>query len=83
MKHDRDVRLHLISVGVLDDESNVSTNGDRKLKLIKGSLVVSCGIKHRGLYWTTSSACVYMVNVVETDISSMLCHKRLRHISEK
>ena len=41
VKHAPDVRLHLSSVGVLDDEGYVSTNGDRKWKLIKGSLVVA------------------------------------------
>ena len=40
VKHAPDVRLHLISVGVLDDEGYVSTNGDGKWKLIMGSLVV-------------------------------------------
>ncbi|KAH0685102.1 hypothetical protein KY289_022854 [Solanum tuberosum] len=83
VKHAPDVRLHLISVGVLDDEGYVSTNGDGKWKLIKGSLVVARGNKRHGLYWTTTSACVDMVNVVESDSSSMLWHKRLSHISEK
>ena len=43
MKHALDVRLHLIFVAVLDDEGYVSTNGDGKWKLIKGSLVVAPG----------------------------------------
>ena len=34
VKHAPDVRLHLISVGILDDEGYVSTNGDGKWKLI-------------------------------------------------
>ena len=41
------------------------------------------GNKRRGLYWTTASACVDMVNAVESDNSSTLWHKRLSHISEK
>ncbi|KAF3681181.1 Transmembrane emp24 domain-containing protein p24delta10 [Capsicum annuum] len=45
-----DVRLHLISVGILDDEGYVSTNGGGKWKLIKGSLVVAHGYKRCGLY---------------------------------
>ena len=48
--HAPDVRLHLILVGVLDDEGYVSTNGDGNKKLIKGSLVVAHGRKHHGLY---------------------------------
>ena len=40
VKHAPDVHLHLISVGVLDDEGYISTNGDGKWKLIMGSLVV-------------------------------------------
>ena len=54
VKHAPDVRLHLFSVGVLDDEGYVSTNGDGKWKLIKGSLVVTRGNKRRDLYWTTA-----------------------------
>ena len=41
------------------------------------------GNKRRGLYWTTASACVDMMNAVESDSSSTLWHKRLSHISEK
>ena len=83
MKHGPDVRLHLIYVGVLDDEGYDSTNDDGKWKLIKGSLVVARGNKRRGLYWTTTSTCVDMVTAVESDKYSTLWHKRLRHISEK
>ena len=83
VKHAPDVRLHLISVGVLDDEGYVSTNGDGKWKLIKGALVVARGNKHRALYWTTASTCVDMVNALESNNSSTLWHKKLSHISEK
>ena len=83
VKHAPNVRLHLISVGVLDDEEYVSTNGDGKWKLIKGSLVVARGNKRRGLYWTTASACVDMMNAVESDSSSTLWRERLSHISKK
>lgn len=83
VKHAPDVRLHLISVGVLDDEGYVSTNGAGKWKLTKGSMIVARGEKRRGLYWTTASTCVDMVNVVESNSSSTLWHKRLSHISEK
>ena len=41
------------------------------------------GNKCRGLYWTTASACVDMVNAVESDSFSTFWHKRLSHISEK
>ena len=70
VKHAPDVHLHLISVGVLDDEGYISTNGDGKWKLIKGFLVVARGNKYRGLYWTTASSSVDMVNAVESDSSS-------------
>lgn len=83
MKYTPNVHLHLISVGVLDDEGYVSINGGGKWKLIKGSLIVARGEKRRGLYWTTSSTCANMVNAVEDDKSSTLWHKRLSHISEK
>ena len=77
VKHAPDVRVHLISVGVLDDERYVSITGDGKWKLIKGSLVVARGNKRHGLYWTTASACVDMVNGVESNRSSTLWQKRL------
>ena len=83
MKHAPAVCLHLISVGVLYDEGDVSTNCDGKWKLIKGSLVVARGNRRRGLYWTTTSACVDMVNAVESDNSSTLWHKRHSNISER
>lgn len=83
VKHAPDVRLHLISVGVLDNEGYVSTNGGGKWKLIKDSLVVAHGDKCCVLYWTTASTCANMVNTVESAISSTLWHKRLSHISEK
>lgn len=51
MKHEPNVRLHLISDGVLDNERYIGTNGSGKYKLIKGSFVVAHGDKHRGLYW--------------------------------
>ena len=50
MKYASNVRLHLIYIGVLDDEGHISTNGDGRWKLIKGSLVVARGNKRRGLY---------------------------------
>lgn len=43
VKHAPDVRLHLISVGGLDDEGYVSTNGAGKWKLTKGSMIVARG----------------------------------------
>ncbi|PHT50737.1 hypothetical protein CQW23_10484 [Capsicum baccatum] len=83
VKHAPDVHLHLISIGVLDDERYVSTNGGGKWKLIKGSLVVAGGDKRRALYWTTASTYANMVNAVESASFSILWHKRLSHISDK
>lgn len=83
MKYTPNVHLHLISVGVLDDEGYVSINGGGKWKLIKGSLIVARGEKRCGLYWTTSSTCANMVNAVKDDKSSILWHKRVSHIIEK
>ena len=83
VKHAPYVRLHLISVGVLDDEKYVSTNSDGKWKLIKGSSVVAHGNKRRGLYWTMVFACVDMVNAVKSDISLTLRHKRLSTSARK
>ena len=41
------------------------------------------GNKCLDLFWTTISACVDMVNAVESDNSSTLWHKRISHINEK
>ena len=83
VKRAPNVRVHLISIDVLNDEGYVSTNADGKLKLIKDSLVVNRGNKRCGLYCTKASACGDMMNAVEIDISSTLWHKRLSHISDK
>lgn len=56
VKHALDVRLHLIVVGVLDNEGYINTNGEGKWKPIKSSLVVARSDKHRSLYWTPASA---------------------------
>lgn len=73
----------MISVGSLDDEGYVSTNGGGMWKLTKSSLIVARGNKRHGLYWTTTFTCADMANAVEKDSSSTLWHKRLSYISEK
>ena len=46
-------------------------------------MVVPHENKRPGLYWTTTSTCVILVNDVKSGSSSTLWNKRLSHISEK
>ena len=83
VKHAPDIRLNLISAGKLDDDGycNVFSNGEWKLS--RGSMVVARGNKCSNLYVMHGSISVDSVNLVESDSSSELWHRRLSHMSEK
>ena len=83
MCHIPDLRLNLMSTGVLDDKGYVSQFSYGLWKLVKGSLVVAKGKKSGGLYRTTSSLVHGEVNVTSTTLSADLWHRRLGHMSEK
>jgi len=67
VRHAPDIRLHLISTSVLDDDGYFNTFGGAQWKLTKGSLVVTRGMKFSGLYWLKASILFNDVNVVDCD----------------
>jgi Integrase core domain/GAG-pre-integrase domain len=80
VRHVPDMRLHLISVGALDDDGYQSHFFGEKWKLLKGLLVVARGIKFGSLYVTQVKMCGE-VNVSECN-SIDLWHLQLGHMSE-
>ena len=83
VRHVPDIRLNLISTGMLDDEGYNNHFGDGKWKLTKGSLVVAKGTKASSLYFTQGKIGYGIVNSVDDDFFTELWHKRLGHMSEK
>jgi GAG-pre-integrase domain len=81
VRHAPDMRLHLISVGALDDDGYQSHFFREKWKLLKGILVVARGIKSGLLYVTQVKMCGE-VNVSKYN-SIDLWHLWLGHMSEK
>jgi len=69
VRHAPDIRLHLISASVLDDDGYFNTFGGAQWKLTKGSLNVARGMKFSGLYWLKASILFSVVNVVDCDNS--------------
>ena len=82
VRHVPDIRLNLISTGVLDNEGYVTHFGEGKCKLTKGSMVIARAKKISTLYRMPAKLCKGEVNVIE-DSSTQLWHMRLGHLSEK
>lgn len=82
VRHVPDIRLSLISAGLLDDQGYANKFCDGKWKLSKGSLIVARGKKQRSLYVMQARVCNGDVNVAG-DASSDLWHNRLGHMGEK
>ena len=83
VRHVPDIRLNLISTGLLDDDGYISSFGDGKWKLTKGNLVIAKGKKDTSLYLTDAKTCGGEVNAVKKEVSAAVWHKRLGHMSEK
>ncbi|CAL9011600.1 unnamed protein product [Prunus brigantina] len=82
MRHVPDMRLNLISTGLLDDEGYTNVFVEGKWKLSKNSLVLARGKKENTLYMTHAKVSNGYVNALAED-SIELWHKRLGHMSEK
>ncbi|CAH9132849.1 unnamed protein product [Cuscuta epithymum] len=83
VKHVPDMRLNLISAGLLDDDGYSNNFGNGIWKLTRGSLIVARGKRCSKLYMTHPKIFKDRVNaVVNTDMTD-LWHKRLGHMSEK
>nr|GEW47223.1 retrotransposon protein, putative, Ty1-copia subclass [Tanacetum cinerariifolium] len=78
-----DMRLNIISIGLLDEDGyhNSSSNGLWKVTL--GSLIVARGKRESKLYMTHPKISKSIVNVVDNDDMTELWNNRLGHMSEK
>ncbi|KAJ9545871.1 hypothetical protein OSB04_025578 [Centaurea solstitialis] len=82
VKHVPDMRLNVLSAGLLDDEG-YNNFGNGRWKLTRGSLIVARGKKSPKLYMTYPKISNNVVNAVENTDMIDLWHKRLGHMSEK
>ena len=83
VRHVPDIRLNLISTGMLDDDGYNNYFGGGKWKLTKGNLVIAKGKKDTSLYIIKAKLCRGEVNATRKEVSTELWHKRLGHMSEK
>ncbi|KAL5863382.1 hypothetical protein ACOSQ3_000896 [Xanthoceras sorbifolium] len=83
VRHVPDIRLNLISTGILDDDGYSNYFGEGKWKLTKGNLVIAKGKKDTSLYHTEAKLCRGEVNTTRKEVPTELWHKRLGHMSEK
>ena len=83
IRHIPDLRMSLLSTGVLDDEGFGSQFAQGVWKLMKSSLVVAKGKKCCSLYKTETSLVRGEVNISSFDSTADLWHHRLGHMSEK
>ena len=67
VRHVPDIRLHLISIGRLDDVGCCNIVNEGQWKLTKGSLVVARGKKCSSLYLLQASISTNLVNAVESN----------------
>lgn len=83
VKHVPDIRLSLISAGLLDDDGYHSTFGGGIWKLTRGSLIVARGERSSKLYMTHPKISKESIHAsIHCDMTD-LWHKRLGHMSEK
>ncbi|GKA66722.1 putative RNA-directed DNA polymerase [Tanacetum coccineum] len=73
VKHVPDMRLNIISTGLLDEDGYHNSSGNGLWKVTLGSLIVA-----RGKRESKS-----IVNAIDNDDMTELWHKRLGHMSEK
>lgn len=83
VKHVPDMRLNIISTGLLDEDGYYNGFGNGLWKLTLGSLIVGRGKKESKLYVTHPKISKSIVNIVDNVDISELWHKRLGHMSEK
>ena len=83
VRHVPDMRLNLISTGLLDDEGCTNIFGDGKWKLRRGPEILARGKKENTLNMTYAKVCSGYAVTLGEDSPVELWHKRLGHISEK
>ncbi|GKV40824.1 hypothetical protein SLEP1_g48425 [Rubroshorea leprosula] len=82
VRHVPEIRLNLMSTGMLDDDGYINYFGNGTWKLTNGTMVMARGKKRFLLYETQAKQCQGQINVTEADAIE-LWHKRLGHLSEK
>ncbi|GKB69948.1 putative RNA-directed DNA polymerase [Tanacetum coccineum] len=83
VKHVPDMRLNVISTGLLDEDGYHNSSGNGLWKVTLGSLIVARGKRESKLYMTHPKISKSIVNAVDNDDMTELWHKRLGHMSEK
>ncbi|GKD25538.1 putative RNA-directed DNA polymerase [Tanacetum coccineum] len=83
VKHVPDMRLNIISTGLLDEDGYHNSSGNSLWKVTLGSLIVTRGKKESKLYMTHPKISKSIVNAIYNDDMTELWHKRLGHMSEK
>ncbi|GJR20718.1 putative RNA-directed DNA polymerase [Tanacetum coccineum] len=83
VKHVPDMRLNIISTGLLDEDGYHNSSGNGLWKVTLGSLIVARGKRESKLYMTHPKISKSIVNAVDNDDMTELWHKRLGHMSEK
>ncbi|GKD43901.1 putative RNA-directed DNA polymerase, partial [Tanacetum coccineum] len=83
VKHVPDMRLNILSTGLLDEDGYHNSSGNGLWKVTLGSLIVARGKRESKLYMTHPKISKSIVNAVDNDDMTELWHKRLGHMSEK
>ncbi|GKD50569.1 putative RNA-directed DNA polymerase [Tanacetum coccineum] len=77
VKHVPNIRLNIISSGLLDEDGYHNSSGNGLGKVTLGSLIVARGKRETKLYMTHPKISKSIVNVVDNDNMTELWHKRL------
>ncbi|GJR64775.1 putative RNA-directed DNA polymerase [Tanacetum coccineum] len=83
IKHVPDMRLNIITTGLLDEVGYHNSSGNGLWKVTLGSLIVARGKRESKLYMTHPKISKSIVNAVDNGDMTELWHKRLCHMSEK
>ncbi|GJS04087.1 putative RNA-directed DNA polymerase [Tanacetum coccineum] len=83
VKHVPDIRLNIISTGLLDEDGYHNSSGNGLWKVTLGSLIVVRGKRESKLYMTHPKISKSIVNAIDNNDMTELWHKRLGHMSEK
>ncbi|GJS24677.1 putative RNA-directed DNA polymerase [Tanacetum coccineum] len=83
VKHVPDMRLKIISTGLLDEDGYHNSSGNGLWKVTLGSLIVARVKRESKLYMTHPKISKSIVNAVDNDDMTELWNKRLGHMIEK
>src|SRR5713226_7055168 len=82
VRHIPAMKRNLISTGQLGDSGCLSTFGETWWKITKGSLLIEKGDRVGTLYLCPHNT-YYSIYVASIEISAVLWHHRISHMSEK